>query len=288
MILVAGATGTLGGMVTRRLLEKGESVRALVRKHSDYPPLEEAGAEIAFGDLTDPTSLVAACAGVEKVLCTATAAGRPTEKIESVDRRGVGHLIEAAEAAGVRRFVFVSAYGFESMDAELARAKTASAAKLRDSAMTWSVLEPSPFMEVWIGWVIGGQLGEGPKAAIAGDGEKAVGFVSNRDVASLCVAALERHEAENATIPLIGDIATYREVVEQIGRAMGTEIEVRHLDPGEAPPGYPPLIAELWPELLGLDYAVTRDVLDVYGIDPVKVEDFARQAFGSGAAGGAH
>lgn len=285
MILVVGATGTLGGMVTRRLLEAGEPVRALVREFSDHAPLEEAGAELVFGDLKDRASLERACAGMTKVICTATAAGRPTEKFESVDRQGVGALIDMAESAVVERFVFVSAYGFEAMDAPLARAKVASEARLKDSAMTWSILKPAPFMEVWIGWVIGGQLGQGPKVAIVGDGEKPLGFVSVADVATMCVAALGRHEAENATIPLIGDVATYNQVIAAIGRTTGIEIEVEHLAPGEGPPGYPPLIADLWYGLLDQDYEVTGDVLATYGIDPVTVEAFVGKAFGAGAAG---
>ncbi len=288
MILVVGATGTLGGMVTRRLVESGEPVRAMVREMSDYAPLEEAGAEIVFGDLRSRLALEKACAGMTKVFCSATAAGRADETVEAVDRQGVGGLIAAAQTAGVERFVYVSAYGFESMKAPLARAKVVTEGRLRDSSMTWSILKPAAFMEVWIGWVIGGQLGQGPKVAIVGDGEKPMGFVSVADVAKLCVAALDRHEAENATIPLIGDTASYGDVIAAIGRTTGMEIEVEHLEPGQAPAGFPPLIADLWRGLLDQEYEVTGDVLTTYGVDPVTVEAFIDRSFAEGAGAAGH
>ena len=51
MILIVGATGYLGGMITRRLLAQGRLMRVLVRASSDYRPLVEAGAAPALGDL---------------------------------------------------------------------------------------------------------------------------------------------------------------------------------------------------------------------------------------------
>src|SRR5690348_1545993 len=57
MILTVGATGSLGGLITRRLLEQGRAVRILVRPGADYAPLVAAGAHPVPGDLKDPASL---------------------------------------------------------------------------------------------------------------------------------------------------------------------------------------------------------------------------------------
>lgn len=288
MILVVGATGNLGGTVTRRLLEAGHPVRALTREHSDYHGLEEAGAEIVFGDLTNPASLQRACAGMEKVLCTATAAGRADESFEAVDGRGVRSLIDAAEAAGVERFVYVSAWGFDVIDAPIARAKRMNEGRLRDSAMEWTILKPAAFMEAWVGWVIGGQLGEGPKVAIVGDGTEPMGFVATTDVADLCVAALERDEAANREIPLIAEVTTMAGLLDRVRAVTGMDFEVERLAPGEAPPGYPPVIADLWRELQKVRYEVTTDTIETYGLEPVTLDEFTRQAFGSEAAPAGH
>src|SRR6266536_4442773 len=109
MILVVGATGNLGGAVTRMLLAQGQPVRILVRPQSDYQPLAEAGAQVVLGDLKQPGSLDAACQGADTVITTANSAARGGEdNPQTVDLEGNRHLIEAAKAAGMKQIIFVS------------------------------------------------------------------------------------------------------------------------------------------------------------------------------------
>ena len=114
MVLVVGATGSLGRRIVHKLRAQGEDVRVLVRPASDWAELERAGAEIALGDLKEPPSLDRACAGVEVVVTTANSAKRGgADNVETVDLTGNRNLIDAAARAGVRRFVFVSVLGAE-------------------------------------------------------------------------------------------------------------------------------------------------------------------------------
>src|SRR3712207_4114174 len=121
MILVVGATGVVGGMVTRRLLDEDKEVRVLVRRDSpssqlvqqglatSAEELAEAGAHPVHGDLRDRASLDTALEGIETVITTANSAGRGgADNPQSVDLEGNRNLIEAAREAGVERFVFVS------------------------------------------------------------------------------------------------------------------------------------------------------------------------------------
>ena len=115
-IVLCGATGDLGGRIAVRLAERRIPFRALVRPHSDTAVLRAAGAELSVGDLTDPPGLARALAGARTVVTTANALGRSMSgardvSIERVDRDGNAALVRAAEAAGVERFVFVSAQG---------------------------------------------------------------------------------------------------------------------------------------------------------------------------------
>jgi hypothetical protein len=115
MILVVGATGQLGGLITRTLLARGEAVRVLTRAGSAYDDLLAARAQPVMGDLKDAPSLAAACAGVDAVVTTATgAAGIGDDTVEAVDRLGNRRLIDAAASAGVRRFVFTSVLGADA------------------------------------------------------------------------------------------------------------------------------------------------------------------------------
>jgi len=122
MILVAGATGTLGGRIVRGLLEQGKEVRILVRENSPSDEMASigmatsadsliaVGAQAVSGDLTDRASLDAACAGVDTVISTASATKRDGD-LEAIDLNGSLNLIAAAADAGVERFIYTSAYG---------------------------------------------------------------------------------------------------------------------------------------------------------------------------------
>src|ERR1041384_755644 len=113
MVLVVGATGFLGMEVCRQLRSAGKPVRGLVRGTSDPAKVDELrrlGVELVRGDLKDAASLPSACAGVQTVISTAssTLSRQEGDSIDSVDRRGQLALIDAARAAGVAHFVFVS------------------------------------------------------------------------------------------------------------------------------------------------------------------------------------
>jgi uncharacterized protein YbjT (DUF2867 family) len=106
---VVGGTGLLGGQVVTELLSRGRRVRALVRPASDAGPLEQAGAEIARGDMMDPASLRRAMDGADAVVSTAAGYTRHSKgDTADIDLIGNHNLAEAASQAGVRRFVLTS------------------------------------------------------------------------------------------------------------------------------------------------------------------------------------
>jgi dihydroflavonol-4-reductase len=109
-ILVTGATGFLGRNLCPYLAEQGYRVRALVRLTSDWKFLAAHGVEIAFGDVQDPVSVRAAVECCDAVI---HAAGYfrfwgPRARYWGVNVEGTRNAVEAALAAGVRRFVHIS------------------------------------------------------------------------------------------------------------------------------------------------------------------------------------
>src|SRR5687768_15904350 len=113
MNLVVGSTGLLGTEICRLLAAEGKPVRALVRQTSDptkVAQLESLRVEIVQGDLKDRSSLVAACRNVNAVISTASSTLSRTagDSIQTVDLEGQINLIDAAKAAGVRRFILIS------------------------------------------------------------------------------------------------------------------------------------------------------------------------------------
>jgi uncharacterized protein YbjT (DUF2867 family) len=191
VILVAGATGELGGRVVRLLREREAGVRALVRPASAASggELERIGVEVARGDLRDPVSLDAACAGVTTVVSTATAISRilagERTSLASVDGAGTQDLIAAAEAAGVQRFVFVSYAGLdEAPGSPLDRAKRAGEQHLARSPLQSVVVRPEPFQELWLAPVTGLDWSAG-KLTIYGRGDNPVPYIATENVAAL-------------------------------------------------------------------------------------------------------
>jgi NADH dehydrogenase len=207
MILVVGATGLLGSEICRRLRGAGHSVRALVRANSArdrISTLESAGAATAIGDLKDPDSLSQACAGVSAVITTAssTLSRQEGDSIETVDRQGQLHLIDAAKRAGVRRFVYVSIPPDGHYDCPLSQAKREVEAALAHGGIEYTVLQANYFMEVWLSPALGFDYANG-RATVYGSGEQPIGWVSYRDVAGFAVDALGNPAARNRML-LVG------------------------------------------------------------------------------------
>jgi uncharacterized protein YbjT (DUF2867 family) len=248
MILVVGSTGTLGGMITRRLLEQGRDVRILVRPTSDHGALVDAGARPVVGDLKDPASVREAVTGIETVITTANSAQRGgDDNVKTVDLDGNATLIDAAADAGVKQFIFTSGFGSTPGNPiPFIAAKGKTEQRLRNSGMPFTILAPTPYAEVWLGNVILRPMSEGREIVYVGDGTQRHSMVSIADVASFAVAAVDHPEARNAYIAIAGPTAfSWRDAVAAVERATGRTLSQRGLQPGERVPGIPDQIQGL-------------------------------------------
>ena len=278
MILVVGATGQLGGLIAQMLLDQGRQVRILVRPGSAYEPLVAAGAQAVTGDLKDPDSLVAACAGVDTVVSTANSAGRGGEDtVASVDDTGNANLIEAAQSAGVCHFVFISVLG---ADAEhpvpFLKAKGKTEQRLRASGMAWTVLQPNLFMDTWIPAVVGGPALAGQPVTLIGEGRRQHSMVAANDVAAYAVAALDHPEAQGQTLFIGGpQPVSWRAAVSAFEQELGREVPVRTAAPGEPVPGLPAVIAPMLAALDTYDSPMDTTQLSAqYAVRPTSLAEF--------------
>lgn len=233
MNLVVGATGLLGSEICRLLATEGKPTRALVRSTSDsgkVAQLENLQLEIARGDLKDRSSLEAACRGVTTVISTAssTLSRAEGDSIQTVDLEGQLNLIDAAKAMGVSRFVLIS---FPPVGNEfpLQTAKRAVEEHLKNSGLSYTILQPTCFMEVWLGPALGFDAANA-KARIYGSGENKVSWISFKDVATFAVATLDHPEARGQVIELGGPEAlSPLEVVKIFEKSQGRLFEVEHV-----------------------------------------------------------
>src|SRR5258708_16702461 len=150
MILIVGASGRLGSVVVQHLLAQGKSLRGMTRDSRGLAHLKQQGVEIVSGDLRDRAALASACQGVEQVLAAAHALdGKGDNNPQTVDDMGNRHLIDAAKAAGVKHFIFVSVQG-ASPDSplEFFRIKYRTKEYLQASALSFTILPSAPLMEL--------------------------------------------------------------------------------------------------------------------------------------------
>ncbi|MFJ3892186.1 SDR family oxidoreductase [Streptomyces sp. NPDC090083] len=223
MILVTGATGTIGSDVVRQLAARGEKVRALTRDpgRADVP----SGVETARGHHADRASVEAALTGAEVAFLVGVFGPDDAEH-----DRG---LVEAARAAGVRRIVKLSGIGTgEPAVGPVGTWHMAGEQAVRDSGLEWTILRPSAFASNTLGWAASLRAG-GPVPNTSGDGGQ--GVVDPRDVSEAAVAALLGPAHAGRTYTLTGpEVLTVPDQAAVLADVLGRPVPVRDLSSAEA------------------------------------------------------
>lgn len=233
-VLVVGATGMLGSAICQRLVDAGKSVRALVRASSNPAKVEKLksiGIETMEGDVRDRASLDRACQGMDAVMSTVSSMPfsylPDVNNIQTTDLEGVTNLIEAALANHVAHFVYTSISGNVNVDCPLHNAKREVERCLMESGLTYTILRPSCFMEVWLGPAVGFDAANG-KVVIYGTGQNPLSWIALQDVVEFAVASLDLPEAKNAILELGGpQMLSPLEAVKLFEEARGRSIELQ-------------------------------------------------------------
>jgi uncharacterized protein YbjT (DUF2867 family) len=231
-ILVVGATGALGRPVCRKLAERGIAVRALARHLPRDAAAIGPGIEAVRGDLVEPASLAAALAGCDRVLAAAHGLlGRGRWRSEAVDDAGHRALVQAARAAGVQRFVYVSGMGVRAdHPVDFFRTKHRIEGVLAASGLPHVVLRPSAFMDQHVHLFNGVNVLRKGKAQLIGPGRKPRNFVAAEDVAEVAVHALLDEPMPEGPIEIGGpDHCSNSEVAALYARLAGLPLRIGHL-----------------------------------------------------------
>jgi uncharacterized protein YbjT (DUF2867 family) len=149
--------------------------------------------------------------------------------IRTTDVDGMVKLVDAAAAAGLGRFVYVSFSGHLDIDFPLSNAKRTVEARIRASGLEYTILRPSYFMEVWLGPAVGFDAATA-KATIYGAGVDPISWIAIPDVAELAVESLGVPSALNATLELGGPEAlSPLQAVAEFESVAGRSFEVQHV-----------------------------------------------------------
>ena len=234
--LVVGATGVLGGEIAGELAQRGRRVRALVRSNARperVAQLRAAGVELVYGDLKQPQTLEAACAGVSTVISTASSTNSRVQgdSIETVDGSGQLALVEAARQAAIEQFVFVS-FPASPLEFPLQSAKRAVESSLRESGLGYTVLQPAPFFEIWFSEVLGFDWRR-RNARLFGGGNAKISFVSYHDVVRVVVGVLGNPAAMGRTLAFGGPArVSQRDVLGIFEELTNARFNVESIDAG--------------------------------------------------------
>ena len=144
MILLTGATGTIGSALLRRLVADRQPVRCLVRDPRGLGE-QRVRVQIALGDLAEPASFRNALRGVQTVIhLGASIRDQPRGSIEELNAVATMRLVRAAERSGVERFVFFSALGAALHSrTRFFRAKALARQAVEDASLATTVFSPS-------------------------------------------------------------------------------------------------------------------------------------------------
>jgi uncharacterized protein YbjT (DUF2867 family) len=226
-VLVVGATGFLGGKVVDELLERGYSVRALVRSTTDASRLESQGVEIARGDMLDLDSLVAAMHGVDAVITTAAGYTRGGKNAHDIDTVGNANLAEAAHRAGVRRFVLTSILtSDQTPNVPHFWHKKVAEDKLEQLGVPFVALRPGAFIDQ-VASMAGNPVAKG-RLIWPGKTTVPLTFVHTSDLAMYLAAAVDADVDDGERIDIGWDRpVTVREVADLMGGRAGKTIKVR-------------------------------------------------------------
>jgi uncharacterized protein YbjT (DUF2867 family) len=212
-IVIAGGHGQIARQFGRLVADAGHQPVGMIRRPEQIPDLQEDGIEPALIDLenTDVDAMTDIVRGADAVVFAAGGgADGNVERKETVDKGAAIMLADAAEAAGVRRYVMVSAMGTESADPSsddvfqvYLRAKQAADDDVRSRDLDWTIVRPGRLTDdVPTGRVQLGKL----------DG----GSVSRGDVAHVLAGTVESDRTIGKTFDVLSGDAPVKEALAEI------------------------------------------------------------------------
>ncbi len=233
MLLLTGATGSIGSRLLPLLLERGEDVRCLVREPRRLGG-HRVDVQIALGDLgemSDPYLVRQALRGVDTVIhLAATIRDQPPHRIEELNGLATVRLLRAAERSGVGRFVFFSALNAAAAQrTRFFRAKWLAEQAVDSSPLETTVFAPSIVYDHSDPWVtLLRRFSFLPALPVSGDGQARFQPIWAEDAARCVIAALDRDGCDR--YELVGpETLSYDEMSDLVSRVAGRPRPLVHV-----------------------------------------------------------
>jgi uncharacterized protein YbjT (DUF2867 family) len=271
MILVTGASGTVGSEVVKALGGSGAKVRAGYRTRPQNVP---SGVESVALDFDSPETVAAALMGVETVFLLSNMVD-PERKV-----------VDEAKRAGVKRIVKLSVSGAAEESFTFARWHRAVEKHIEASGLPWTFLRPAGFMQNFFNYM--GDTIRKQSAFYTASGTTGAGaHIDARDIGAAAARVLTGKGHDGKAYELTGpQVLTYDQAAEILSRAAGRPINHVSITPeqlkqGALAMGMPEVYADALVDLdrayaTGGLTAVTPTVKELTGRDPIRFEQFAK------------
>jgi NADH dehydrogenase len=222
-ILITGITGFVGSHLAERLVREGHRVRGLVRQANARGHLApNLNIEFAQGDVTQPQTLPAALQGMDAVVhLVAIPYEKGSATFETINVNGTRNIVNAAQAAGVKRFMQQSALAADAKSPyAYLRSKGLGEDAVRASNLDWTIFRPSvlvgpedEFTNALARWLVITPLA----FPLVGDGQARFQPLWIEDMVTMFVNALNEPRTIHQTYEIGGpEILTYEQMVKQI------------------------------------------------------------------------
>ncbi len=226
-VLMLGATGAIGMATVRALVAAGHEMVCLVRPGRERSPDMFAGAETRFGDAIDADVLTREGLRGERfdavVSCMASRTGAPKDAW-AVDHLAHSHALKAAKAAGVTKFVLLSAICVQKPQLEFQKAKLAFEQELIASGLDYSIVRATAFFKSLSGQIA--RVQRGKPFLMFGDGKlTACKPISDDDLGRYLADCVSDPARSNRVLPIggPGPAITPREQGEKLFALLGRE-----------------------------------------------------------------
>jgi uncharacterized protein YbjT (DUF2867 family) len=228
-VLVAGATGYLGGFVAREFKARGHFVRALARSPEKLEALRESIDETIEAEVTRPETLKNVCDGID-VVFSSVGITKQKDKLtfKDVDYQGNRNLLDIALKAGVRKFIYVSVFnGPNLLHLDIVRAHEEFVQDLKASGIDYAVIRPTGYFSDMGEFL---EMARKGRVWLIGRGDNRMNPIHGADLAKVCVDTLEGSKQE---IDVGGpEVLAYRQVAESALNSLGKPVKISSIPAG--------------------------------------------------------
>jgi uncharacterized protein YbjT (DUF2867 family) len=276
LILVTGATGTVGSQVVKQLAATGQRVRALVRDPKKAERFPKA-VEVVHGDLEKPATLAPAFAGVDKAFVLSAGPMLPAMEFNAfvaAKKGGVGHIVKLSARHVDADFMAPTPLAHWHRDSEQ---------RLRSLGIPWTILRPGTFASNVLYW-----LDRKNNAIFLPVGDGRDSFVDPRDIAAVAVALLTLPGQDGRIYEISGsEWLSFAQVAQKISELTGKQASYHNIPEetakqGMLAMGMPlPLVESMLSYYVagirnGKMYAPTSTIRDVLGRPARSFDEWVR------------